>query len=78
MEMLKLRIDAIKQGKSRAGEGISEPTIDKYMPHTPPPKQMKPQQDQVWIFNFEFAWFRVNVKGFSMMFNEVINEIYHF
>lgn len=44
MEALKLRIDAIKQGKSRPGEGISEPLIEKYMPHTPPPKQTKPEK----------------------------------
>ena len=47
MEALKLRIDAIKQGKSRPGEGISEPTIAKYLPHTPLPKQTKPPMNKV-------------------------------
>ncbi|XP_052268283.1 uncharacterized protein LOC127869655 isoform X2 [Dreissena polymorpha] len=42
MELLKLKIDAIRQGKARPGEGISEPLIEKFLPHTPPPKQNKP------------------------------------
>lgn len=47
MEALKLRIDAIREGRSKPGEGISEPLVDKYMPHTPPPKQMRPKYDKV-------------------------------
>lgn len=46
MEALRLRIDAIKEGRSRPGEGISEPQVDKYMPHTPPPKQTRPTYDK--------------------------------
>ena len=47
MEALKLLLDAIKQGKRRPGEGISEPYIDKHMPHTPPPKQKRLHNDKV-------------------------------
>lgn len=46
MEALKLRIDAIRQGKSRPGEGISEPHVDSFLPHTPPPKQTRPAYDK--------------------------------
>ncbi|XP_045174795.1 uncharacterized protein LOC123536065 isoform X3 [Mercenaria mercenaria] len=46
MEVLKLRIDAIREGRSKPGEGISEPVVDKYMPHTPPPKQTRPIYDK--------------------------------
>ncbi|XP_060599332.1 uncharacterized protein LOC132752936 isoform X2 [Ruditapes philippinarum] len=46
MEALKLRIDAVREGKSKPGDGISEPFVDKYMPHTPPPKQTRPMYDK--------------------------------
>ena len=47
METLKLLVDSIKQGKNRPGDGLSEPYIEKFMPHTPPARQQKPRQDKV-------------------------------
>lgn len=46
MEKLKLLIDSIKQGKIRPGEGLPEPYIEKFMPHTPPVRQQRPRHDK--------------------------------
>lgn len=46
METLKLLVDSIKQGKNRPGDGLSEPYIEKFMPHTPPARQQRPRQDK--------------------------------
>ena len=47
MEKLKLLIDSIKQGKIRPGEGLPEPYIEKFMPHTPPVRQQRPRHYKV-------------------------------
>lgn len=55
METLKLLIDSIKQGKIRPGEGLPEPYIEKYMPHTPPVRQQRPRRDKV-SFKITCLW----------------------
>ena len=52
MEALMYHIDSIKNGKARPGERISEPYIDKHMPHAQDnvknrPKNYKVSQNSV-------------------------------
>ncbi|KAL4224476.1 hypothetical protein ACF0H5_015177 [Mactra antiquata] len=45
MEKLKLRLDLIKQGRYKPGEGLSESNVEKFLPHKPPARQQKPSYD---------------------------------
>ena len=55
MEALKLLIDSIKQGKCRPGEGLPEPYIEKYMPHTPLPRQQRLRKEKVGSFEAKIS-----------------------
>ena len=82
MEALKILIDSIKQGKCRPGEGLPEPYIEKYMPHTPLPRQQRLRKEKVGSFgdmvtvqkfqnSFLFLFIRA---GLNKMFFRIVSR----